>query len=99
MKETTIRKRHNLEFNKAAIAKTKQAGNVFAVARDLGLHVSRLHSWVNKELAATNKGMTLDEVISEKQEIQRPKRDLSRLKEENEILKKATAYFAQVHLR
>jgi transposase len=99
MKEKTIRKRHTLEFKKAAIAKAKQAGNVSAVARDLGLHVSLLHSWVNKELVATNKGLTLEDAIAEKQEIQRLKRDLSRLKEENEILKKATAYFAQGHLK
>ena len=99
MKEKVTRKRHTLEFKKAAIAKAKQGGNVSAAARDLGLHVSLLNNWVNKERAAKSKGTTLEEANAEKEEIQRLKRDVSRLKEENEILKKATAYFAQGHLR
>ena len=99
MKEKVTRKRHSLEFKKAAIAKAKQSGNVSATSRDLGLHVSLLSNWVRSELNAKNKGMTLEQAKAEQDEIQRLKRDVSRLKEENEILKKATAYFAQGHLR
>ena len=99
MKEKVTRKRHSLEFKKAAISKAKQSGNVSATARDLGLHVSLLSAWVRSDLKAKSRGMTLDEAKAEQEEIQRLKRDNARLKEENEILKKATAYFSQSQLK
>lgn len=99
MKEKVTRKRYSLEFKKAAISKAKLAGNISAAARDLGLDPGLLSTWVRSDLKAQSRGMTLEEAKAEQEELQRLKRDNARLREENEILKKATAYFSQSQLR
>ena len=99
MKEKVTRKRYSLEFKNAAVSKAKQSGNVSAAARDLGLDPGLLHTWMRGSQKAQSRGMTLEQAKAEQEEIQRLKRENARLKEELEVIKKATAYFSQSQLK
>lgn len=81
------------EFKRDAVRLAKERGNTSAVARDLGIHESLLSKWKQRLEAAPErpfpgKGNPQD------QELAQLKRDLARLKEENEILKKAVGIFS-----
>lgn len=70
---------------------------VTAVARDLGMKPSTLHTWVAKYKDPTVKKSSSDSPSQEHlyDELKRLKRENARLKEEQAILKKAAAYFAK----
>ena len=69
------------------------------VARELGIHPNQIYNWRNQYKRLTEKQFnTMDGVDYSKQEseeVRNLKRQLVDLKEENEFLKKATAYFAK----
>lgn len=64
------------------------------VARELGVKVTTLYSWVNKEKDSEKSN---DEVSKAElfDELKRLKMELADVKEQRDILKKATAYFAK----
>jgi transposase len=68
-------------------------GNLAAVARDLDLHVTTLRDWVRREQNPASNADTMSP--SEKQELVQLRKDISVLKMEREILKKAAAFFAK----
>ncbi len=71
----------------------EQGLSVRRVAQDLGVKESTLQGWLNKARAGT-----LDPKSPKSQEleeIKRLRRELSIVKQEREILKKATAFFAK----
>lgn len=57
-----------------------------------------LYSWINRYDDAKSVGLTPAERAAEKDEIVRLRRELKRVKQENEVLKKASAYLAQAHI-
>lgn len=65
-------------------------------ARDLGIKESLLYSWVSEE---KNKNQTFADESGNQtnliEELNRLRKENARLKEEREILKKATAFFAK----
>lgn len=66
------------------------------VARDLGIHVNVLKSWLQAYRrdpvgAFTGESMAADE----RSEVARLQKELARVKAERDILKKAVAYFAK----
>jgi len=65
-----------------------------AIAKDLGINPTTLYSWVSKEKNATNpqNGKNNSELFDE---LKRLKKELAEVKEQRDILKKATAYFAK----
>ena len=76
------------EFKREAVRLATQRGNLSAVARDLGIHDSVLQRWKKRlqedeERPFPGRGNARDEEMSTLQ------RENARLKEENEILKKA----------
>ncbi len=80
------------EFKRDAVRLAKERGNTSEVARDLGVHESVLSRWKRRLEAAPErpfpgKGNPQD------LELAQMKRELARLKEENEILKKAVGIF------
>jgi transposase len=89
------RQRFTAEFKREAIRMVRESGKaVAAVARELGVPRNRLYRWVatvEKHGAAAfgGSGRRPDD------EVGRLRREVARLKEENEILKKAAAYFAK----
>lgn len=65
-------------------------------ARDLGIKPGTLYSWIR---SAKDKGPTISDPIGNQtnlvEELNRLRKENARLKEEREILKKATAFFAK----
>lgn len=87
------------EFKMQAVQLCQQQGMTVArVCRDLGISNSALQRWVkeareSKELAFPGHGKQL--LTPDQEEIKRLKRENEILREEREILKKATAFFAR----
>jgi transposase len=83
------------EFKREAVRLANERGNVEATARELGIHANLLHGWkkrlctvADRETAFPGKGNPKDP------ELVRLQRELARIKEENEILKKAVGIFS-----
>jgi len=64
------------------------------VAADLGVHANQLRTWRNERLAAGSAD-ALARQKAEAAELARLKRENKRLEQENEILKRAAAFFAR----
>jgi transposase len=63
------------------------------VARDLDIHPNLLHLWRRKFLAEGDKAFTgKGRIVPEKAEIRRLRKELEKVKEERDILKKAVAF-------
>lgn len=91
------RQRFSAEFKREALRLMETSGKPAAVvARELGVPRNRLYKWadeVGKKGAAAFGGSGRPKASND--EVAVLKRELARLKEENEILKKAAAYFAR----
>jgi transposase len=85
------RKRYSPEFKDQVLAKAKSEG-VAQVARDLDIAESMIYYWRSQ---AKKSGTTLEQHKLEQAEFARMQRELRKLKQENEFLKKAAAYFAE----
>jgi transposase len=88
----TVRKSYTEEFKREAVRLAKERGNVTATARDLGIGVTCLDRWKREldekpEDAFPGNGNPRDKEFVQLQ------RELARVKEENEILKKAVGIF------
>jgi transposase len=89
-----VRRSFTEEFKREAVRLAEQSGNVRATARDLNIDESLVHKW-KRSLASTpsneqpfpGKGNPRDVDMA------RLERENARLKEENEILKKAVGIF------
>lgn len=90
-------RRFTKEFKLEAIRLAERGEKpVTQVARELGLRVNQIYKWkrqleAKQDDAFPGKGKQLGKAA----EISRLRRELARLKEENEILKKAAVYFAR----
>ena len=64
-------------------------------AKDLGINPNTLHTWINKysQPKEQNKAVRTDEHLYD--ELKRLKKEIARLTEERDLLKKAAAYFAR----
>ena len=62
-------------------------------ARDLGINENTLHTWINKYSKPTVSAERTDEHIYD--ENKRLNKELARVTQERDLLKKATAYFAK----
>jgi transposase len=65
------------------------------VARDLGLRMNTLWDWVHQAEVDAGKGEPAELTTTEREELKQLRREVGRLREEREILKKATAFFAK----
>lgn len=87
-KQTT----HTQEYRERAIRMAKTPGkSIASVALELGIPAWRLRTWIQESKQKQERSSDIDELI-------RLQNELKRLKEENEILKKAAAYFAKTLL-
>ena len=89
---TTARRSFTKEFKEEAVRLAKERGNIAATARELGVSDTALETWVkqmrdNPETAFPGHGNPRDV------ENASLKRENARLREENEILKKAVGIF------
>ncbi len=87
------RKRYVEEFKVEAVRQVTERGHsVPEVAKRLGVTTKSLYDW-KRRLAQSPERVA--EIRAEKEEMQRLRRELKRVTEERDILKKAAAYFAK----
>lgn len=85
------RRRFTAEFKSEAVRLLASSGKPVAqVARELGVHEQTLGHWKKQ---AGDGGVAGDGLV-QAEELRRLKRELSRVTEERDILKKALAFFA-----
>jgi transposase len=85
---------HPPEFRRRAVDLARQPGaSVAKVAKELGISESGLRRWMAQDDidAGRKEGLS----TKEREELARLRRDNRRLEMENEILKRASAYFAR----
>lgn len=91
-----IKKTYTREFKEQAVKMAQTLGKPKTqIARELGIADSLLYNWIERYgvLAHDEKKSTAHD--NEKAESQRLRRELARVTEERDILKKAVAYFAK----
>jgi transposase len=90
------RRRYTAEFKQEAVRLFRENGesSVADIARDLGVDRSQIYKW-EKELAAAGGTAFPGGGDRGNGEVARLKRELARVTEELEIVKKAAAYFAK----
>ena len=87
---------YTAEFKEGAVQRVLSGGEgVPAVAKDLGLIEQTLRNWVKAAKAGKLNPPGAKKVTPEQMELSRVRAENARLRMENEILKKATAYFAK----
>jgi transposase len=91
------RRRFTREYKLEAVQLITERGVSYAQAsRDLGVHESQLRSWVKASANDPQRAFPgQGQMKPEQLEIARLKREVTRLKAERDILKKAAAYFAK----
>ncbi len=89
------KKDYTTEFKDRAVSLVLKSDKSTAqIARDLGVTGTTLYSWVNsKKTANVQEDGTTNEQLFD--ELKRLKKELAEVKEQRDILKKATAYFAK----
>ena len=65
------------------------------VGRELGVASQTLWEWVHQAEVDAGKGKPEELTTSEREELGRLRREVAQLREDREILKKATAFFAK----
>jgi transposase len=86
---------YTAEFKELAVRQVKSGETVGAVARNLGLVEQTLRNWVKAAKAGKLHAPGAKTVTPEQMELSRVRAENARLRMENEILNKATAYFAK----
>ena len=95
MAERRSRRRFTAEFKAEAVRRLLEGGRGLSeVATELGLSPGQLGAWRNERLAAGS-AEALAQRKAEQAETQRLRREVKRLEEEVEILRKAAAFFAR----
>ena len=89
------RRRFTAEFKAEAVRLLEESGRPLqAVAEELGVHPNQLRGWRNERLAAGS-AEALARQRAEAAELARLRREVKRLEQENEILRRAAAFFAR----
>jgi len=86
-------------FRKEAVRLADQPDRTATdVARELGIHVGQIYNWRTQFNKLSKGQFTAVEgtnySVAEKAEIRKLKKEVAKLKEERDFLKKATAYFS-----
>jgi len=87
VKKKRTRTKYSAEFKSNAVKLAMQgSSSVAAVARDLGVHEKSLYEWVRLAKEESQGGLSFDE----REELARLRRENRRLRQERDILKKAS---------
>lgn len=93
-KQVRPRRRYTSEFKAEAVRLVATGGKPLAqIARELGINEQTLHNWKKRATSGNGTGLAPDH-FAQQEELRRLRRENARLKEERDILKKATAFFA-----
>jgi len=91
---TRKRRRFTAEFKAEAVRLVASSGKPLAqIARELGINEQVLRHW-KREAGVVGGGGIIGNRFAQEEEIRRLRRELLRVTEERDILKKATAFFA-----
>jgi len=94
MSETKKLNSYPSEFKESAVELAVESDqSVAETARELGVNVNTLHTWIGKYSKPKQLSKRGDEHIYD--ENKRLKKELARVTQERDLLKKATAYFAK----
>lgn len=89
------RRRFTAEFKEQAVARLSEPGATqTSVARELGVSATQLKIW-RLELEAAGSADTVKRQRAEAADLAELRRENRRLKEELEVMRKASAFFAQ----
>ncbi|KZY33593.1 transposase [Alcanivorax sp. HI0083] len=88
------------DFRREAVRRSEDPGtSAVEVARELGIHPGQIYNWRRQYKRLSDKQFNsmqgVDYSRQESEEMRALKREIVDLKEENEFLKKATAYFSK----
>jgi transposase len=97
-KDGQERGKYTLEFKLEAVRLVKGGQALPVTAKILGVPTQTLGNWVRLSVKGQLKGAGDKPVSPEQLELARLRAELSRVKMERDILKKATAYFARESL-
>ena len=86
---------YTTEFKELAVKRVKNGQSISRVIKELGLGDQTLRNWVKASAEGKRRGSGGKVVTPEEMELSRLRAENLRLKRENEILKRATAYFAR----
>ena len=89
------RQEYTLEFKELAVKRIKDGQPIATVAKELGINAQTLRNWVGAAARGALAGSATKAVTEEQMELSRLRAENIRLKRENEIIKKAAAYFAK----
>jgi transposase len=79
------------------VARNRESGvELSQIAKDFGVHFTTLYSWMKK--AQIEDGDRPGVTVVQSAELREAKRRIRTLEQENEVLRRAAAYFAQAHL-
>jgi transposase len=90
-------KNYDLEFKQSSAKLAIQSDQpISETARNLGVNPNTLHGWIKKHgnNSHRKKPVATTQIELLQQELLQSKKEISRLKQERDILKKAAAYFA-----
>jgi transposase len=95
MAQPRTRRRFTAEHKNGAVKRLEESGrSLQQVADEFGIHANQLRGWRNQQPAAG-----LAEALARQKaaatELARPRREVKRFEQENEILKRAAAFFAR----
>jgi transposase len=90
------RQRYTVEFKREAVRLVETGKSPAQVARDLGIAEQTLSNW--RKAARSGKLASGSAATPHDMELSRLRAELAKAKMENEILKKAAAYFARESL-
>ncbi len=87
-------------FRKEAVRLADQPGRTATdVAKELGIHVGQIYNWRTQFSKLSKKQFKIVDGVdyskNESAEIRKLRKEVTKLKEERDFLKKATAYFAK----
>jgi transposase len=89
------RSAYTAEFKDLAVKRVKAGEPITATAQELGMSDQTLRNWVKAASAGKLSGAGSKAVTPEDMELSRLRAENAKLKRENEIIKKAVAYFAK----
>lgn len=89
-------KQYSNEFKEEAVKRVLSGVSATQVARELGINVSSLYTWKNRYLKHPEQPFVGSGNLRDADaEIRRLQRQIKDLEQENEFLKKASAFFAK----
>lgn len=84
------------EFKESAVKLAVESDNsITQVAKELGINVNTMHTWIRQYSKPKTKEVGAREMIHHFDENKQLKKELAKITQERDLLKKAAAYFAR----